>query len=318
MVLPNILESINGDNESGHTRKLEFSEGSIPTLSFEFFPPKTDQGMANLMKRMDSMSDMKPEWIDVTFGAGGSTKNRTLEICEMAVKDFGMNVMMHLTCTNMSRNDIDSVLGKMKSIGIRNVLALRGDPPTGTTEWITSDSGFSHAVDLVRYIRSKFDDYFCIAVAGYPEGHADSDSFESDLHFLKEKVDAGADVVVTQLFYDTEAYFEFVQRLRHLGVRVPVIPGVMPISSLPSLKRMSSMCRVHVPDAILNDLEAIKEDEEAVREYGVNLAAQMCKDLLKHQVAGVHIYTMNNEDNIREIVKQIAPLLPSRYSEWLT
>jgi methylenetetrahydrofolate reductase (NADPH) len=310
------LESSTGE-EAQMDPRLDFTRISHPSLSFEYFPPKTEVGFDNLMKRLASMSDMNPEWIDVTFGAGGSTKDRTLEICEFAYQKRGLNVMMHLTCTNMNRSDIDYVLNRMKSIGLRNVLALRGDPPAGTYEWTQAKDGFSHAVDLVRYIRSTYGDYFCIGVAGYPEGHADCESFESDLAFLKAKVEAGADVIITQLFYDTSLFFKFVERLRAMGLTIPVIPGIMPIMSLASLKRMASMCRVRVPDHIIQDLESIQENDEAVKEYGVQLAVKMCHELIAEQVAGLHIYTMNNEEIVRKIVSHLAPILPGKHSEWL-
>jgi methylenetetrahydrofolate reductase (NADPH) len=296
--------------------KLESTDK--PTISFEYFPPKTEAGVENLHKRMSAMCDMKPIWIDVTFGAGGSTTERTLEICESAVKKYGVDVMMHLTCTNMKRSDLDVILDRIKQAGIRNILALRGDPPADSSEWTQCEGGFSHAVDLVRYIRSQHGDYFCIGVAGYPEGHADCESIEKDLGYLKAKVEAGADLIVTQLFYDNKHYFEFVRRVRDMGVNVPVIPGVMPILSYAGLKRMTTMCRVELPNDIDRAVEAIKDDENRVKEFGIELATQMCADLIKRGAPGVHIYTMNHEDNVREIVKGIAPILPAQHVEWLT
>lgn len=301
----------------GSGLRLDFSTITKPTLSFEYFPPKTEVGFDNLIKRLESMSDMNPVWIDVTFGAGGSTTERTIEICDLALNKFNLNVLMHLTCTNMTRASLDSILDRMKAIGVRNILALRGDPPGNAAEWTACEGGFEHAIDLVRYIRSKFGDYFCIGVAGYPEGHADCKSFEYDLQFLKEKVAAGADMIITQLFYDVNAYFNFVDRVRDLGVSVPIIPGIMPILSVASVNRMTKMCRVTLPSFISDHLENLSENDEKVKEYGVSLAAEMCKELLSRQVPGVHIYTMNNEENIRQIVKEISPFLPSKHSVWL-
>jgi methylenetetrahydrofolate reductase (NADPH) len=293
------------------TRKIH------PSLSFEYFPPKTDVGLLNLEKRIHSMADMNPLWIDVTFGAGGSTSERSFQICNDAAQDVGLNVMMHLTCTNMHVKDIHSILTRLKSAGIRNVLALRGDPPAGVAEWEACDGGFRHACDLVKYIRSQFGDYFCIAVAGYPEGHADCESYEQDLLYLKEKVDAGADLIITQLFYDTEAYFSYVKRLSALGVIVPVIPGVMPIMSFASLQRMTTMCKVSVPETLRSALEPIKENDKAVSDFGVQFATRMCMELIHGGAPGVHLYTMNHEDSVREIVRGISPILPPINTEWI-
>jgi methylenetetrahydrofolate reductase (NADPH) len=297
--------------------RLDLTTLTRPTLSFEFFPPKTEAGFDNLVKRLESMSDMNPVWIDVTFGAGGSTPEKTIEICDIALKKCKLNVLMHLTCTNSTRACLDTVLERMKAIGVRNILALRGDPPSHTAECIASDGEFNHAADLVRYIRSRYGDYFCIGVAGYPEGHADCESFESDIRYLKEKVSAGADMIITQFFYDVNAYFNFLQTAREAGINVPIIPGIMPIMSVVSLKRMTTMCKVSLPTSISEHLLTIENDDDKVKAYGVSLAAEMCKELLSKEVPGVHLYTMNNEENIRKIVKAIAPFLPSKHSIWL-
>lgn len=273
--------------------------------------------MENLRKRLRSMADMKPVWIDVTFGAGGSTRDRTLEICEYASRLVGVNVMMHLTCTNMQKEDIHATLSRMKELGIRNVLALRGDPPGNSTEWTACDSGFSHAIDLVKYIRANFGDYFCVGIAGYPEGHADCVSFEKDMEYLKLKVEAGADLIITQLFYDTGAYLRFVVKARTMGISVPIVPGIMPLLSHQSFLKMTSLCKVRVPEKILLALDLIKEDEAAVKGFGVEFAIQMCGELIARGAPGIHLYTMNNEDNIRKIVRGIAAKLPSHHTNWI-
>lgn len=259
---------------------------------------------------------MNPVWVDVTFGAGGSTADPTLKICERVVKDFGLDVMMHLTCTNMKLDDLNAVLLRIKEAGVRNILALRGDPPATAETWSACDGGFAHAVDLVRHIRATFGDYFCIGVAGYPEGHSDCESLEKDLEYLKDKVEAGADLIITQLFYDTSAYFDFVKRARDIGITVPIIPGIMPILSFAGLKRMTSMWAVRILESIEAAVEAIQDDEKAVKEFGVDFAANMCTDLIKNGVTGVHIYTMNNEDNVRQIVKRISSVLPEVHNRW--
>ena len=289
-------------------RKLAdiLAQSVSPTVSFEYFPPKTEVGLENLHSRIVSMAEMHPAWIDVTFGAGGSTSDTTLEICQHAVQKSGVDVMMHLTCTNMKKSDIDEVLSRIKAAGIRNILALRGDPPTTATEWVQCEGGFSHAVDLVKYIREKYDDYFCIGVAGYPEGHTDCESKEADLLHLKEKVDAGADLVITQLFYDNSLFFDFLEKAKNIGITCPIIPGIMPIMTYNGFIRMTTMCKTYVPPALLASLEHIKDDATKVASFGVNLAAKMCTELINSgQVEGVHLYTMNNETNVRHIVDVI-------------
>jgi methylenetetrahydrofolate reductase (NADPH) len=288
-----------------------------PSVSFEYFPPKTDSGVESLQDRVRSMCDMNPAWIDVTFGAGGSTSNRTLGLCKTALSVHGLDVMMHLTCTNMDVSEIDEVLERIKESGLRNILALRGDPPKNESEWTQCHGGFRYAVDLVRHIRSKYGDHFCVAVAGYPEGHADSVSFEADLKFLKEKVDAGADMIVTQLFYDVDKFEVFLEKLRGLGVTVPVIPGIMPILSYSGLQRMCKMCKVHLPLEIAKDVEDIKDDERKIKEYGIKLAVRMCRRLINSGVRGIHIYTMNQEEGVREIVKNLADVLPEKHTNWI-
>lgn len=295
----------------------KISKDSTPTVSFEYFPPKTDSGMATLGKRILSMKELNPEWIDVTFGAGGSTTERTLEICEKAVKEGGLDVMMHLTCTNMGVDDIDTILEMMKKVGIRNILALRGDPPKDAIEWKQCKSGFRNAVDLVRHIRSRYGDYFCIAVAGYPEGHADCESFDLDLMYLKEKVDAGADLILTQLFYDVSLFEVFRRKVRELGVIVPIIPGVMPVLTYAGLHRMTEMCKVHLPNVISYEVEKIKDDDDKIKEYGIRLAVRMCKDLIQLGVEGIHIYTMNQEETVRAIIRGLSSFLPEKHTHWI-
>merc|ERR1719399_132309 len=210
-------------------------------------------------------------WIDVTWGAGGSTADKTMEICINAQKYHGLNVMMHLTCTNMPVESLKAALDECKANGICNILALRGDPPAGvnTGEWKQVEGGFCYATDLVKYIRQEFGDYFCIGVAGYPEVHLESESAEDDLKHLKEKIDAGGDLIVTQLFYDNQEFLKFVKKCRELGITVPILPGIMPIQSYSGFKKMTSLCKTKVPDHINEGLEPLEDDEQKVKDYGV-------------------------------------------------
>merc|ERR1719162_1585755 len=198
-------------------------------------------------------------WVDVTWGAGGSTAEKTLEICINALKYHGLDVMMHLTCTNMVKEDLHKALTTCKENGICNILALRGDPPAGvnTGEFKACEGGFAYAVDLVKYIREEFGDYFCIAVAGYPEGHLEATSFDDDMKHLKEKVDAGADLIVTQLFYDNDGFLEYVDKCKKMGINIPILPGIMPIQSYGGFSRMTSLCKTKVPPHINETLEPV-------------------------------------------------------------
>merc|ERR1719331_2988928 len=246
-------------------------------------------------------------WIDVTWGAGGSTADTTLSLCETAMDVTGLDVLMHLTCTNVTTDTTRQVLQRCKDKGLCNILALRGDPPANASEWTATEGGFSHAVDLVRFIRKEFGDYFCIGVAAYPEGHIDAESFDKDLLYYKEKVDAGADFGVTQLFYDTNLYFEFLKKSHALGVpkSFDVFPGIMPIQSYAGFRRMTGLCKTFVPKVIDESLELIKDNENAVKEYGIELAVQMCRELMDGGCPGLHLYTLNLEKSATAICEKL-------------
>eukprot|EP01098_Paradermamoeba_levis_P011692 TRINITY_DN5030_c0_g1_i1.p1 TRINITY_DN5030_c0_g1~~TRINITY_DN5030_c0_g1_i1.p1 ORF type:complete len:589 (+),score=188.41 TRINITY_DN5030_c0_g1_i1:71-1837(+) len=271
--------------------------------SFEYFPPKTNDGVRNLYDRLDRMGLLEPCWIDVTWGAGGSTSHLTTEICLNSQNICGLDTMMHMTCTNMPKPELLEFLKKAKEGGIQNILALRGDPPHGE-QWKQHKEGLAHAVDLVRLIRETHGDFFCIAVAGYPEAHLEATSYEEDLKFLKEKVDAGADLIITQLFYDTELYIKWVADCRKIGIKCPIVPGMMPIHTFAGFKRMTTLCKTKVPQSISDALEPIKDDDEKVKEYGVQLCIQMCQTLLKAGIApALHFYTLNLEKSVTKILE---------------
>merc|ERR1719305_1299669 len=246
-------------------------------------------------------------WIDVTWGAGGSTADTTLSLCETAMDVTGLDVLMHLTCTNVTVDETRQVLQRCKEKGLCNILALRGDPPANASEWTATEGGFSHAVDLVRFIRKEFGDYFCIGVAAYPEGHIDAESFDKDLQYYKEKVDAGADFGVTQLFYDTNLYFEFLKKSHALGVpkSFDVFPGIMPIQSYAGFRRMTGLCKTFIPKPIDEALELIKDNEAAVKEYGIELAVQMSRELMEGGCPGLHLYTLNLEKTATAICEKL-------------
>ena len=267
--------------------------------SFEFFPPKTEAGLDNLFTRIDRMtSRLEPLFIDVTWGSAGSTSARTMAVASFAQRYCGVDVLCHLTTTGMSQDQLKQALDQAKACGVRNVLALRGDPPKGKRSWQQGDvSGgdCDRAVDLVRLIRDLYGEFFGIAVAGHPEGHPSSTSVEEEIRHLKEKVDAGADFIITQFFYDVNIFLRFVRRCRENGISCPILPGIMPIQSYSSFVRMTNYCGISVPQHVMDLLEPVKDDDEAVKEIGCKIAGDMCQRILTavidndvHGVDGVH------------------------------
>lgn len=273
--------------------------------SFEYFPPKTDAGLQNLYPRLDRMASLDPAFIDITWGAGGSTAERTLDLSMQAQRLLGVDVMMHITCTNMPVELIRSSLRSAKNAGIENFLALRGDPPNGQEKWTSCEGGLAYGSDLVRLIREEFGQSVSIGVAGYPQGHLEAKDLESDIQHLKIKVDAGADFIITQLFYDSDTYFHFVERCRGAGIEVPIVPGIMPIHNYQRLRKFTELAGIDVPQKILNDLEPISSDDERVREYGVNQCVELSKTLLEGGAPGIHFYTLNLESIVAEVVKTL-------------
>ncbi|EGC34903.1 methylenetetrahydrofolate reductase [Dictyostelium purpureum] len=291
-------------------------ESNVPFYSFEYFPPKTMEGVQNLYDRLGRMLLFEPLFIDITWGAGGSTSALTLEIAEKAQNVCGLETMMHLTCTNMPVNEIIYALDKAKATGIRNILALRGDPPRGE-EWKKIEGGFGYACDLVKFIRERYGDYFGICVAGYPEGHSDCTSFEDDITHLKAKVDAGADLIITQLFYDVDVFCDFVKKCREVGINCPIIPGIMPIQTYAGFVRMTTLSKTKVPQYIMDNLEPIKDNDEEVKKYGVRLCVEMSKRLLEFGVEGLHFYTLNLERSVRKVLKGLELVTPDQLSPYL-
>ncbi|KAM3417398.1 hypothetical protein BST61_g5647 [Cercospora zeina] len=304
-------------------------------FSLEFFPPKTQQGFSNLNARLSRLAhSLRPLFVNVTWGAGGSTSVKSLALAEVTQRELGLTTCLHLTCTNMSRKLIDEALEQAKVLGIRNILALRGDPPRSDEYRDDSlpDAGeddsnkdFTWAVDLVRYIRRQYGDYFCVGVAGYPEGHADQShpehqSIEHDLPYLVEKTAAGADFIMTQLFYDVDAYQKYEKRLREhesgLFKKIPIIPGLMPVQSYQILRRTTKLSHAALPQEILKRLEAVKGDDEAVKRVGVDVLSEIV-DTMKHSEfagpRGFHFYTLNLEKVVTQILERndlIPPCTP--------
>eukprot|EP00898_Chlorokybus_atmophyticus_P001234 jgi/Chlat1/2110/Chrsp17S02699 len=283
-------------------------------FSFEYFPPRTDEGVDNLFERMDRMVAHDPLFCDITWGAGGSTSELTLDIASKMQNMICVETMMHLTCTNITRESVSETIRAVKKSGIQNILALRGDPPKGQDTFTAIEGGFACALDLVKYIRAEHGDYFGITVAGYPEAHPDSigesgeasqEAYQKDLHYLKQKIDAGGDMIVTQLFYDVDRFLQFVKDCRLIGINCPIVPGIMPINNYNGFKRMTGFCKTKVPKEVHDALEPIKDNEEAVKAYGIHLGREMCKKLVDAGVKGFHLYTLNLEKSVLSILQQL-------------
>lgn len=274
---------------------------SNPCFSFEFFPPKTDEGVANLMKTLEDLATLEPGFVSVTYGAGGSTRDRTLELVTRIKAETGIEAMAHLTCLGHTREELRELLQRLAAARLDNVLVLRGDPPKGQDTFVPPPGGFRYATELVRFIRDE-DFNFCLGGACYPEGHVDTVSRDDDLRHLKEKVDAGLDFVITQLFFDNAFYFDFVERARRAGINVPIVPGIMPITNYEQIQRFTRMCGATVPMRLALQLEKLKEQPDALVQLGVAHATVQCMELLSRGVPGIHFYTLNKSPATRMIV----------------
>jgi methylenetetrahydrofolate reductase (NADPH) len=275
----------------------------VPTVSFEFFPPKTDAGFASLFQTIDDLKTIHPTYVSVTYGAGGSTRQKTVDLVERIQRELNIRSMAHLTCVGHTADEIGAVLDDLWTSGIRNVLALRGDPPQGQSQFIATPGGFAYADELVKYVAAKHD--FCIGVAGYPEGHPQCLNLSRDLEHLKRKVDNGGDFVVTQLFFNNSDFYNFRDRARAAGIKVPIIAGIMPILNVAQIKRFVSMCGAKIPHPLLLKVEALESDPEAVYAAGVDHAIQQCKDLLTNSTEGLHFYTLNKSKATVHICKAL-------------
>ena len=271
-----------------------------PQFSFEFFPPKSEEGDRNLLAAVEQLVPLEPSFISVTYGAGGSTREKTIEIVSRIRNDFGIEAMPHFTCVDSTVDELRATLDQMVELGIENVLALRGDPPQGASEWTQTEGGLEFSQQLVELISAEYP--FAIGAAAFPETHIHAASAEADLGFLKEKVDAGADFLVTQLFFDNEAYFDFVLRVREIGITVPIIPGIMPISNVAQLERMTTLCGATIPLELLVALESRREDGRAVEAFGIAYATLQCAELLAGGAPGIHFYTLNRSPATQAIL----------------
>jgi methylenetetrahydrofolate reductase (NADPH) len=281
-------------------------QSNKPTFSFEFFPPKTAQGVQNLYDRMDRMHDLGPAFIDITWGAGGRHSQLTCEMVNAAQSHYGLETCMHLTCTDMERKQVDDALRRAYKAGCTNILALRGDPPRDQDKWEAKEGGFRYAKDLVKYIRAHYGDHFDIGVAGYPEGCDDHRDVDLLADHLKEKVDAGATFVVTQMFYDVDIFLAWVEKCRQKGIKIPIIPGIMPIHTHAAFMRRAEWTKCHIPEAWYKALEPVKNDDAAVRAVGKDLVADMCRKILDAGILHLHFYTMNLAQATRMVLEDLS------------
>ena len=273
------------------------------TLSVEFFPPKTEKGEENLFSEIELIKRINPAFCSVTYGAGGSTREKTVDLVDTIRSGCGLEVMCHLTVVGQSKDDARAVLKKLQTCGIENVLALGGDPPQGSSDWQPHPDGFHHAIELVREAVAMRS--FSVAVAGFPEIHPRALSRDADLQFLKEKVAAGADAIITQLFFDNQDFYRFSEDLRKLGVIVPIIPGVLPLQSAPQVRRFTSLCCSKIPDKLERELIKVENDEAAAVALGIDYATQQCEELIKFGVPGLHFYSLNKSHSVLAIHKNL-------------
>ncbi len=288
-------------------------ERGDPVFSFEFFPPKTDDGVRQLFETVEALRPLGPAFVSVTYGAGGSTRARTLDLVTRLKRETEVEAVAHVTCVGASRDEIGAVLDEVAAAGIQNVLALRGDPPRGERTFVPHPEGFRYASELIGFVRSQPARWsFCIGAAAYPEGHVEARDLALDLANTRRKVEAGADFLVTQIFFENAHYFRFVERARAAGIAVPVLPGIMPMQNVEQIERFTAMCGASIPTALRAAMEVRRGDADAAQQLGVAYASLQCADLLRRGAPGVHFYTLNRSPATRAIVAALRASAPWR------
>lgn len=280
-------------------------QGSEPVISFELFPPRDEVAETRLFERtLPALLGLRPGFMTCTYGAGGSTRDKTFDIVTRVKRETGMEVATHLTCVGASRDEIGAYVERVRSEGITNIVALRGDAPEGDGSFQSQADGFRYASELVAYLKSLGG--LDIAVAGYPEGHPECPDKYLDWKRLRDKIEAGADLVITQLFYDIEDFYEFDDYMKNkLGVTVPIVPGVLPILNGPQIRKFCNLCGAKLPKDIANRLDSFGEDKESSRAYGIELATQACEAMIEYGVPGFHFYTLNQVRSVREVLRNL-------------
>jgi methylenetetrahydrofolate reductase (NADPH) len=296
----------------GQPITAKFRTGS-PLVSVEFYPPKTPEGARQILETAAALQPYKPDFVSITYGAGGSTRERTLEYGLILRDKFGFEVMPHLTCVGHSRAELHAVLTRLRDAGFRNLMVLRGDPPKGTTEFQAHPDGLRYASELVAFIRAHYPE-FCLGVGGYPEKHPEAPSLEEDLRHLKTKVDAGADFITTQLFFDNALFFKFVERCRALGIKVPIIPGILPALSHAQVQKFAGFCGASYPDALAAKLSPLAGQDAAAETAGVEWADGQIRGLLAGKIPGMHLYILNRASSALALFARLRDegLLPNR------
>jgi methylenetetrahydrofolate reductase (NADPH) len=279
-----------------------------PTFSFEFFPPRTEEGERNLYEAIAALRPLEPDYVSVTYGAGGSTRDKTIEIVSRIREEYGLEAMAHFTCVGATVPELRETLDRIAEAGLDNVLALRGDPPQGQEEWTKTEGGLEYSRELVELISADYP--FAIGAACFPETHIHATSPEDDLRYLKEKVDAGAAFLITQLFFDNASFYDFLARARAIGIEVPIIPGILPITNIAQLRRITGLCGAVLPGPLLDELEARRDEPQAVHDFGVAYATLQCADLLANGAPGIHFYTLNRSPATRAILSALKLLRP--------
>jgi methylenetetrahydrofolate reductase (NADPH) len=282
-----------------HVDEIIAAKGE-PVFSFEFFPPKTDEGESNLRAAIATLGPLAPDFVSVTYGAGGSTRDRTVQLTKWIKQDLGIEAMAHLSCVGATREELCGILDGLEASGIENVLALRGDPPRGETDWKPHPGGLHYSTELAALISDRYP--FCIGAACFPEVHPEAKNLAHDLRFLREKVAAGATFAITQLFFDNDLYFSFVEEARAVGIEIPIIPGIMPITDVGQIKTITGMCQATIPPALLDELELRSGDPEAVLQLGVSYATLQCAELLARGAPGIQFFTLNRSPATRAIL----------------
>lgn len=276
-----------------------------PVFSFEFFPPKTDEAAEQLQRTIAELEPLAPDYVSVTYGAGGSTRDRTIDLVTRIKRETGIEAMAHLTCVGSTRDELEGIVSRLADGGVDNLLALRGDPPKGEKAFVPTEGGCHFANELVSLIRERFGDRFCVGGAGYPEKHVECANPAVDLTNLKRKVDAGAEFIVTQLFFDNRRYFEFVDNARACGITVPIIAGIMPITNAGQVERFTMMCGASLPFKLASEMDRRRNDPKAVMQLGVAQATAQCLDLLQNGAPGIHFYTLNRSTATRQVLQAI-------------
>jgi methylenetetrahydrofolate reductase (NADPH) len=289
-------------------RVAELLDSRRPVFSFEFFPPKSDEGRQTLASTLEVLKDDSPDFVSMTYGAGGSTRNATVDLTRWIKHDLGIEAMAHLSCVGEPKARLAEILDQIEEAGVENVLALRGDPPRGESKWQPHPGGLSYSVELIRMIRERSE--LCVGAACFPEIHPDAPDRTSDLGYARAKQEAGAGFLITQLFFDNELYFGFVEEARAAGISVPIVPGIMPITNLGQIKRFTEMCGASIPDELERHLNGRADDPEAVAELGVAYATLQCSDLLARGAPGIHFYTLNRSPATRAILAALRAAHP--------